>query len=44
MLQRVIRDTFAAAAGLADSGEAEVEMRVQFVEVGAARAAQRSAP
>lgn len=33
MLQRAIGDVFAAAAALRNSGEADVELRVQFVEV-----------
>jgi len=34
MLQRAIRDVFNAAAAMHESEEAEVELRVQFVEVG----------
>lgn len=33
MLQRAIRDVFDALAAMHESGEAEVELRVQFVEV-----------
>ncbi|KAI8472583.1 MAG: hypothetical protein J3K34DRAFT_519621 [Monoraphidium minutum] len=33
VLQRAIRDVFTAAAAMQGSGEAEVELRVQFVEI-----------